>query len=130
MCRLTFGCPVPSSLATAEKLPVSTTRAKLFMRRNLSIGRPRVALFMQLWHEYYAKLTNLSNAEGRRTLSSWNKDVQALLAGVRTPSAMRRNIDRRNDEEARQQGGRDYRRDLGHGTGHGEEIRGRRCLCV
>jgi hypothetical protein len=38
MCRLIFGCPVPISRATAEKLPVSTTRAKLCISKNLSMG--------------------------------------------------------------------------------------------
>jgi hypothetical protein len=35
-----------------------------------SVAQPRTVGFIQFSHEYYAQLTDLSNAEGRRTLPS------------------------------------------------------------
>src|SRR6266481_4961017 len=38
ICLLTAGWPIPRSFATAEKLPFSTTRTKIFSASNLSTG--------------------------------------------------------------------------------------------
>src|SRR5271168_382822 len=97
MCRLIFGCPVPSSRATAEKLPVSTTRAKLCMSMNLSMeGTSTSYLFYFRINVMPIRQTYLTRRGGGHCLPRIS--TFATDGGAGEPFATRL---RRIDEEAR-----------------------------
>jgi hypothetical protein len=67
-CLLIAGCPVPSSRATAEKLPLSTTRTNILMPSSRSIRSSpgKEATINSEWIELHSGLiySELEGADG------------------------------------------------------------------